>query len=51
MIAEGRGTLTGESFELSLEKPDGTAMAKVSGLHQPPGYSARGAFQATWRCP
>ncbi|HEY3452088.1 MAG TPA: hypothetical protein VGK67_37360 [Myxococcales bacterium] len=51
IVAEGTGTLSGQDFELSLQKPDGTAMATVKGIYQPPSYSVRGAFQATWRCP
>lgn len=51
VVAEGTGTLAGQDFELSLTKPDGTALATVKGVYQPPTYSARGAFQATWRCP
>ncbi|MGC4117610.1 MAG: hypothetical protein QM765_24250 [Myxococcales bacterium] len=51
VVAEGSGTLTGESFELSLTKSDGSPLGTVKGIYQPPHYSARGAFQATWRCP
>jgi hypothetical protein len=55
VLAEGEGSLSasaeGGSFEIGLQKPDGTGFGAVTGIFQSPTYAVRGAFQATWKCP
>jgi hypothetical protein len=51
VLAEGSGTMSDQTFDLSLQKTDGSSYGTVSGIYQPPSYAVRGAFQATWKAP